>query len=59
MAQQIIWRNKLEEHAKNPNFTYFGKQYEQIFLIDVIFTNDVVYMHLTHATTRDAFHNEE
>ena len=57
IAQQIIWREKLQEYDKIPNYAYFEEQYDEVFHLDVYFvTNDIVCMQLTCATTRDATH---
>ena len=57
IAQQIIWRKKLEECEKIPIYTYFEKQYDEIFPLDIIFfRNDAMCTQLTRATTRDAIH---
>lgn len=54
IAQQIIWKKKLEECDENLNYTYFEEQYEQLFPLDVYFLiNDTMCMQVTHATTKD------
>jgi hypothetical protein len=43
IAQQFIWRKKLEEYDKNSNCTYFEKQFDQMFPLYVHFsTNDMI-----------------
>ena len=37
IPQQIIWRKKLEEYNKILIYTYFEKQYDQMFPLDVYF----------------------
>ena len=37
IAQQIIWRKKLEEHDENPNYTYFRKQFDEMIPLDVYY----------------------
>ena len=58
IAQQIIWRKKLEEYDENPIFIYFEKQHDPNIPSKwvILFTNDKVRMQLAHATTRDAVH---
>lgn len=35
IAQQIIWKNKLDEYDENHEYTYFEKQYNRTFPLDV------------------------
>jgi hypothetical protein len=46
IAQQIVWRKKLEEgYHENPNHTYFKDKYSRTFPLDVyIFAYDKVCM---------------
>ena len=47
ILKQFIWRNQLEEYDETPNYTYFERQYAQIFSINVYFsTNNIMCMHL-------------
>ena len=55
IAQQSLWRKKLEERDENINFTYFEKHYDQTFPI-YFSTSDTVCMQLQRATTRDVIH---
>ena len=58
IPQQIIWRKKLEEYNKILIYTYFEKQYDQMFPLDVyfFFPNEIMRVKVTHATTKEAFH---
>ena len=47
IAQQIIWRRILEKYDKNFKYTYFGKQFDWISLLDVYFFHK---SHNVHAT---------
>ena len=43
----MIWRKKLDEYREISNYTYFEKQYDQFFLLDVHFFHKE---HIVHAT---------
>jgi len=38
IAEQIIQRDKVEAYDTNLNYTYFEKQFDQIFPLDVYFS---------------------
>lgn len=43
IAQQFLWRKKLEENDENLNCTYFEKQFDQMFPLYVYFSaNEIV-----------------